>query len=562
MGGQRRERTARTKSRHVIDAKQSKEDSRRLRDVVTMLTSTIKKARNRKATGREDPGASLISIIKNISEKSDELQERKQSKRGARKKGLELLTSRRHKSMRRRALQGLIGGMPAIAMTAFVAANVFETTKSAQRRVVRSEQRFSDAQRDRNLESAELILRKRLTSDRPDALEARLRYAKLLLDSGQFDRARRYTRATPFDGSERSGDLQTIAAQALNRFGITDDSAAAEYESRLVIAIADPATSSKARAMLGRFYRERGQFEACESVLEPIRASEQGCLELALLRDAQGQYGDIPTTLAPYLVRWRERWLDPKSFADIDSSAEALILMNQESVVLETLDDPPVPVAPDALARIRTMAAKSLMDRAFRSGKLRYAEALDDLKRHFDRLPFSIIWVEPLIKLSAIDSPIREEGIATRNAIALEKPCPVDFLNALARQAIKTGDTEFALQLAETSMARFPDDPETREIQADLLIKATPPDLKRVGELIDPVIRDHPERGDAFEIRGKLREAQNQFAEALADYRTAMLTAPRNPVLHESIARVSQRLGDDGTFRIHSQIAQELRKPK
>ncbi len=559
FGRKRREERGTYKSRRTVDANTPKEKSRRIRDVYEVLKAWSKRGRSNPISREPE---SLLSIIKDASVNSGRLEERSVRKRSERTRALARINRRESGSSVVRSLKRLAGAIPSMVMTATVAASLFDTPGSAVRRFVRSEALLEEAIRDGRTEEVDLILRKRLVADTSEANQGKLRYLNFLIDSGQIEKALRYARGIPFDSRERSGELQILAAMALARAELQDEKAAAEYESRLIIAVADPVTASRARAMLGRFYRERGQFEASESVLEPIRASESGCLELALLREAQGHYGDIPTTLAPYLVRWRERWLAPKSAADIESSAEALILMNQESVVLETLDTPPVPIAPEARDRIRTLAAKSLMDREFRSGTLRYSNALAELRRHFDRLPCSNVWVVPLTKLAAKDSPTRETAVELRDAIAFEKNCPPAFLDALAAEALKAGETQFATRVIASVLSRFPDDPQAREMQADQLLAATPPDLKTAEEVVEAVIRDHPDRGPAFEIRGRIREAQGRFADALADYLQASRSDARNYRLHDAIARISRRIGQADTARIHEQLAKELAERK
>lgn len=555
FGRNRREVKGVSRSRRVVEAINQKEKPRRIRDAYEVLKAWSKRRRS-------DPIArepeSLLSIIKDASVNSDRLEERSARKRSERTRALARINRRESGTSIARTFKRLAGAVPAMVMTAIVAANLIETPGSAERRYVRSEALYEEALRDGRTEEVDLMLRKSLVTDTPGKNQGKLRYLSFLIDSGQIEKALRFARGIPFDSRERSGELQILAASAFALAKVQDEKSDAEYESRLIIAVADPVTASRARAMLGRFYRERGQFEACESVLEPIRASESGCLELALLREAQGHYGDIPTTLAPYLVRWRERWLAPKSAADIESSAEALILMNQESVILETLDSPPVPIAPEARDRIRTMAAKSLMDREFRSGTLRYSSALEELRRHFDRLPCSNVWVGPLTKLSAKDSPTRENAVELRDAIAFEKNCPPAFLNALAAEALKAGETQFATRVISAVLSRFPDDPQAREMHADRLLAASTPDLKTAEEFAEAVIRDHPERGSAFEIRGRIREAQGRFADALADYLQASRSDARNHRLHDAIARISRRLGQADSARIHEQLAKEL----
>ena len=541
-------------SRRIVNSSSPKEPPRRIRDAFAVLKDYFERRKRDPISRQSD---SILKVIQDISVNTGQLQERSTRKRSDRTRTETRNARRLAESGILRTFRGLAGAIPALIMTAFLGANLFETTGSAERRRARSETFLTEAIREGRTEELDLMLRKRL-GDASDPIPGKLRYLNFLLDSSQIAKARQFARSVPFDSRERSGELQTLAAVALERSGIADDASADEFESRLVIAVADPNTALRARAMLGRFYRERGQFQASESVLEPIRASESGCLELALLREAQGQYGDIPTTLAPYLVRWRERWLAPKSASDIESSAEALILTNQESVVLETLDTPPVPLSPESRDRICTIAARSLMDREFRSGTLRYSNALEELRRHFDRLPCSDIWIGPLLRLSARDSPTREKAIELRDAIAFEKNCPPAFLNALALEASKVGETQFASRVIASVLARFPDDPQAREMQAEWLIMASPPDLKSAFELVEAVIRDHPNRASAFETRGKVHEAKGQFAQALADYRVAMESEPRNPRLHEAIARTSRHLGQADSARIHEQLAKEL----
>lgn len=510
----------------------------------------------------------MAALVKDISlAASTQLEERKGIQRDSGNRKFSLSKRRERGASLGGALMAVPICLPSLLMMGLVVSQAIESSRFSSKRLARLEDSYLQATEEANNAAIELILLKRLNLSESALNTNRSRYIKMLVDAGRFEEARRFVRSIPFDGSERTGELQLTAALALSKAGITDDASKREFESRLVIAVADPVTSDRARAQLGRFFRQTGQFRASESILEPIRATEQGCLELALLRYAQGQFSDIPTTLAPYLVRWRERWLAPKSQADIESSAEPLILMNQESIVLETLDNPPVPVAPDVAEKIRIEAAKTLIDREFRSGTLRLWNALEEIERHYDRLPCSEIWIEPILKLSSQNSPTRDRAILQRDRMAFGKPCPASFLNAFARKAIDFGEFAFAEKLLESIRSGSPEDFDSRETLARLLLEKKAKDderlanLAKASDLVDSVLSESPDRPAAIAIRGRIREEKGQLTEALKDLRTAVEADPRNVGLHEAIARVSSKCGQPDLARIHEELAREL-KPK
>ncbi len=561
FGRKRREVKGSARTRRVVDDRKKDEKPRKLRDIYALLRGWSKR---NDTTPPPSVSNAMAALLKDVSLAAKELDERNATQR---------ITGKRNDTLpdRKGSLTAFVASLiavpfclPAVLMFSVCMTQVISTFFSASSSQARYEEAYLNATEAANPEAVELILLKRLSFPDANQSDARSRYTRHLIDSGSYATARRFVRSIPFDGSERSGELQLNAASAISKAGLEDELSKQEYESRLVIAVADPSTADRARALLGRFYRQTGQYRASESILEPIRATEQGCLELALLRHAQGQFSDIPTTLAPYLVRWRERWLAPKSQADIESSAEALILMNQESIVLETLDEPSVPVAPDVADKIRTEAARALIDREFRSGSLRLWNALEEIQRHYNRLPCSEVWIEPILKLSAKGSPTRDKAITERDAIAFSRNCPASFLNSLARKAIRADETEFAEKLLESIRTRFPEDLDCRETLARLLTTKSPRDSQsqanftKALELVDSVLRVAPDRPGAIEIRGRIREENGQIEGSLEDYRLAVEADPKNPRLHEAIARVSRKSGQEDLARIHEQLAREL----
>lgn len=561
FGRKRREIKGVSRSKRVVDNRKKDESPRRLRDIFALLRSLSK---SDDTTPPPSVSNAMSALVKDLSLAAEELEDRNATQRVTGKRKISLLKRREPGSSVSLALRAIPFTLPCVLMFGICFAQVVNSSSLSSYHLARQEDSYLRASEEANTDAVELILLKRLSQFETAQSIDRSRYIKLLVDSGKFEQAYRFVRSIPFDGSERSGELQLNAALALAKAGINDEASKREYESRLVIAVADPATSDRARAELGRFFRQTGQFRASESILEPIRATEQGCLELALLRYAQGQFSDIPTTLAPYLVRWRERWLAPTSQADIESSAEALILMNQESIVLETLDKPAVPVAPDVADKIRFAAAKALIDREFRSGTLRLWNALEEIERHYDRLPCSEVWIEPILKLSAQNSPTHDRAIPQRDRMAFDKRCSAPFLNTFARKAIESGQLEFAEKLLESIRTRFPDDFDSRETLARLLTEKDAKDDKRQAnfekalELVDSVLRESPNRPVAIEIRGRIREERGQLDEALQNYRQAVESDPRNVRLHDAIARVSRKSGKSDLARIHEQLAREL----
>lgn len=564
FGRKRRELKGSPRSKRVVDGRKKREKPRKLRDIYYLLKSWSIGKEQAPPPSVTDAMAALVKDFSLATKVAKELEERNTSQRNAGNRKVSLLKRRDHGSLFGQSLKAVPLSMPAVFMFGLCIAQVSDSLRSSPHWQVRQEESYLRATEEANPDAIELILLKRLSVSGANQGIDRSRYIKMLVDAGKFDQARRFARSIPFDGSDRSGELQLMAAKALAKSGITDEASEREYESRLVIAVADPATSDRARAQLGRFFRQTGQFRASESILEPIRATEQGCLELALLRYDQGQFSDIPTTLAPYLVRWRERWLAPKSQADIESSAEALILMNQESIVLETLDNPAVPVAPDVADKIRYEAAKALISREFRSGPLRLWNALEEIERHYDRLPCSEVWIDPILKLSSKGIPTRDRAIKLRDRIAFDKKCPASFLNKFASKAIDSGDLEFAEKSLESIRSMYPEDLDSRENLARLLTeknsidKMSEADFEKVLDLVNSVLRETPNRPGAIGIRARLREGKGQLTEALADYRTAVEADPRNVRLHEAIARVSRKTGQSDLARIHDQLAKEL----
>jgi tetratricopeptide (TPR) repeat protein len=559
FGRKRRESSGSRKSNRISDSTRKDWTPRKLRDSFAVLFSSFRRIDTSALPGETD---SLLSRIKDISVNSNRLDDRKAEKRSAASRSLRLSQRKNEISSVLRRFRRIAFSLPAVFMLGICVLNVFGTPNGESVRIARFETAYETAISAGNSDAVELLLLKNIGNTESTTITDRSRYLKLLLDTHQHEKARRFVHSIASDGSERSGELQILAAEVLAKLGLTDPDSKQEFENRLVIAVADPVTNALARSMLGRFYREQGDFQASEAILEPIRATERGCLELALLRQAQGHFGDIPTTLAPYLVRWRERWLAPKSQADIESSAEALILMNQESIVLETLDNPPVPVTPDVADKIRLSAVQALLDREFRSGKLRMANALDDIERHYHCLPCSDVWIEPILKLCSQDSPVREGAIAKRDSLIAESNCQSSFLVEFARQAHKSGDSEFAKRTLESALTRFPDDFESKETLARILLEMKPQNTAKARELIDTVLREHPERTAAIEVRGLILESEGNTAEALVNFRKALASDPRNIALHESIARACTKLGDKDQARIHQQLAQELSNSK
>ena len=501
---------------------------------------------------------SLVSLIKDMTAQTDRLEENANSS-AARRNAADTKSRRRYApaTIIRRLAQ-FAASLPALSMLLVCISSSIETKSKQERRAERYESAYVSALENGSPEAVALVLSNRLVKSDDITETDRLRYLKYLTDSGQPEKADRYMTsltALPRIGSGELNLAMASVAKTSDRGAVDDD---AEYESRLVRAIADPQSENMARALLGRFYREKGEFASAEWLLEPIRATELGCLELALLRNAQGQFSDVATTLAPYLARWRERWLSPKSASDIEIPAQAMILMNQEPLVLETLDRPAIDVPETTVKSLRRIAVDSLLQRDLRSGGLRLANAMQTIDDNFDRLPCDSVWVSPLIRLCAEDSPVRNAALKRRDALAFEKGCSADFLNALVHESRRAGDMAFARKLASFAVEKFPNDPESREIRALDLIEEDPSQADQAMAMIEPVIRDEPERLSAIAVRGRILEARGQDSEALEDYRNALPNDPWNPEKHRQIARLAKKLEKPDQARLHERLADEL----
>lgn len=452
----------------------------------------------------------------------------------------------------------IILGSPALIAILFSLGLFLNYTPSRLVRQLGYTNRFDRAMLDQNYREAEILVKNQLSSMTRPLDRDLFRYALLLAARNNLFKTRELLEYLTEDSDRSYGPAHLELTKALLKIPNPSNEANLKIERHLLRAMVDPESETAARVALGKFYRMGGRFNDAERILEVIRTNEDACIELALVRHSQGRYEDIPTTVSPFVTRWRDQWNDPKSVSEFEHSAIGLVLLNNEKVVLDGLKRPKISIAPSRVDQIRTLAVGLWLDRLNRA-----VPRLDDtiyqvIRDYYGDLPCSMVWIGPVLRLSLLSGPTGANAVKLRENITLHSDCDPSFLHEVATQARSLGDIRFVKAVYEKILERYPDEFLSRNNLAMLYVDFEPKNPRKALELIEPILEKNAGFLQVYDTRGQIRLALGEVDSAIEDFQKALPVYSLRPEFHNRLAKAYRMANDETNARIHEELAQEL----
>ena len=293
-------------------------------------------------------------------------------------------------------------------------------------------------------------------------------------------------------------------------------------------------------------------------MLDPIRTNEEACIELGLVRNAQSRFDDVPTTLSPYITRWRDQWKSPENATQLVRSSIGLILMKDESTVLAALDAPKIPIPQTQVDELRRLGLGLLLDRLLREGPSQYQNVYDIIEAQYKKLTCSPIWIRPLMQLTEAKSPIRSKALKLRETMTSTADCDPAFLHEFAVLGRERGELDFARDVYEKILKKYPDEALSLNNLAIMLLEAEPKDPGRALTLIEPLVTKYPDFLEIYDTRAQIKMVMGKAKESIDDFLKALPVYCLKPDYHTRLAQAYRVIKDETNARIHEEVAKEL----
>lgn len=559
--GRKRRETRRVGRNRVVQTGQShksktfKQQFRLLRHWFKSSKSDALQADQRKKADE----ISLTSIIRSVTRSKIELVEERQSASTSQSiTGKNVSRTKKIRKTLFRNSRRILYAVPALVFALICLKMILNLLPQRVTSQVAFANRFDRAMQNQNLGEAELLVKNQISGQRRPGDQDLYRYALVMANSQKYQKTREIFEFLT-DGISRSfGPAHLELARAYSSLPKQSEQTAAKIESHLIKAMVNSDTEAIARLSLGRLYRSRGRFRDAESMLDPIRSYEEACLELGLVRNAQGEYDDIPTTLAPFMTRWREQWANPADASQFQHAAIGMILMNEEASVVASLDSPKTPIPQTQLDEIRRLALGLYMGRLLREGPAQYSKVLEIIEKQQDKLPCSPIWINPVMQLTANNSPVRAKALSLREKMTNLADCDPAFLHEFAVLGRNRGESDFARAIYEKILQKYPDEVLSLNNLAMMLIEVEPKNPKRALALIEPLIHKYPDFLEIYDTRGQIEQENGQPREAIEDFLKALPVYCLKPEFHLRLARAYRSIKDETNARVHEEVANEL----
>lgn len=418
--------------------------------------------------------------------------------------------------------------------------------------------RFDRAFEEQRLEEANLLVKNQISSTNRPGNQDLFRYGLVLGSQQKLQRTRELLDFLTESSDRSYGPAHLEMARAYSALPKQTDQTSSKIESHLIRAMVDSDTETFARISLGRLYRNRGRFNDAERILDPIRTNEEACIELALVRNAQGRFADIPTTVAPYITRWRDQWKNPENLVQFEHSAIGLILMKDEEAVLKGLDLPKVTISPSRVDELRRLALGLWITRLLADGQSQYPLILKIISNYSQKLPCSPIWIDPLMRITASNSPVRNSALKLRDKMTLQSDCDPSFLHEFAVQTKERDELGYARQIYEKILVKYPDEILSLNNLAMMLIEANPKDPQRALKLVEPIIQKYPDFLEIYDTRAQIKSTLGLTKDCIQDYLKALPVYCLKPEYHQRLSKAYREINDTGNARIHDELAREL----
>ena len=533
----------------------------RLKDFVKWLKRSVKTVGSGSLAPDERTGVkdvTLGSILRSVGKvtQADSLAERDLAAGGAGKRKLSPFQKLKLGIIENAKRLGLAA--PAIVVSFFVLQLWLDLTPTRLVSQLGFTNRFDRAFEEQRFEEASLLVKNQLSSTNRPANQDLFRYGLILGSQQKLQRTRELLEFLTESSDRSYGPAHIEMARAYSALPKQTDQTSSKIESHLIRAMVDTDTETFARIALGRLYRSRGRFNDAERILEPIRTNEEACLELALVRNAQGRYVDVPTTVAPYITRWRDQWKNPQNLVQFEHSAIGLILMKDEAIVLAELDHPKVPIPPSRIDELRRLALGLWVTRLQADGRSQYPQILKIISTYHQKLPCSTIWIAPLMQLTDPTSPVRNSALKLREQMTLQTDCDPAYLHEFAVQSKESKELGFARQIYEKILSKYPDEILSLNNLAMMLIETNPKDPQRALALVEPIIQKYPDFLEIYDTRAQIKSSLGLTKDCIQDYLKALPVYCLKPEYHQRLSKAYQQINDTANARMHNELSREL----
>ena len=452
----------------------------------------------------------------------------------------------------------LLLATPAIVLFVFALRLVLDLSPNRLVRQLGFTNRFDRAFAEQRIDEANLLVKNQISAQNRPSNQDLFRYALVLASQQEIQRTRELLEFLTETSDRSFGPAHLEMARAYSALPKQTDQSSSKIESHLIRAMIDSDTTVIARISLGRLYRKRGRFNDAERILEPIRTNEEACIELALVRNAQGRFADVPTTVAPYITRWRDQWKNPQDIGQFERSAIGLILMAEEESVLAGLDNPKLAISPTRLDELRRLAIGLWMARLLAQGVDQYPQVLKIIATYQQKLPCSPIWISPLMQITQRNSPVRDSALKLRDQMTLQSECDPSFLHEFAVQGKDLEEMGFARQIYEKILLKYPDEILSLNNLAILLIETNPKDPQRALKLVEPIIQKYPDFLEIYDTRAQIKSTLGVNKDSIQDYLKALPVYCLKPEYHLRLSKAYRMSNDLTNARIHEELANEI----
>lgn len=449
-------------------------------------------------------------------------------------------------------------GSPALVAGIFCLSLILNYSPSRLVRQLGYTNRFDRALVNQDFRQAEILVKNQLSSMTRPLDQDLFRNALLLAADNKILQTRELLEYLTETSDRSYGPAHLELAKALLVVPDPNDEANLKIERHLLRAMVHPESELAARISLGKFYRLRGRFNDAERILEQVRTDEDGCIELGLVLHAQGHFDDIPTTLAPFISRWRDQWKAPKNIGQFEHAAIGLVLMNEEKSVIDGLNQPKIAVAPSRIDEMRNLALGLWLDRLLREGTSQSNQILQIVRTYHGQLSCSPVWIRPLMFLTESSNPVCQEALRLRNELTLNSNCDPAFLHEFAVQARMRGELSYVKSLYEKILRNYPDEIMSLNNLAMLYLDTEPKSPAKALALIEPIINAHPEFLEVYDTRAQIKMEMGDVDASIEDFLKALPVYCLRPEFHIRLANAYRLAKDEPNALIHEELAREL----
>ena len=419
-------------------------------------------------------------------------------------------------------------------------------------------EKFETAIANGTLNEAEILLKKQAEVDSKSINNLLLNLAKLDSLTGKKTLQDQIYYVLAADPASIYGEaILHITKKQMREFQQSDEMKLT-IERQLLKAMADKRAESSCRIELGRFYRINRRLNDAARILEPVKTTENGALELALTKLGQKQFSEIKPLIIPFIENWRgiiEKDADNENYRN---AAFGVIIFGEEQRMIEIVDNSKNTITPELREEIALFGFQTWMQRLLRDGQRTHTQILTIINKNQPARPCSTIWFSPLIQIANSDSPLKLDAANLLKKLIENQSCQASDLIQFCIELKSLGRMELASTIARRIHEKYQNEKETLLQLALEFDRVEPVNPQLAIEILNRCIANHPDFINARELRAEFKIRDNQFGEAIPDL---LATLPFNviyPEFHLKLANCYQKIGDQPNAILHETLANDL----